>query len=140
MSQPASELQPEVSKTASDPLTRRQRALVLAMGLVFAAMPFFFIGDLQWNNYEIRDLQASGFFFSLGLLPGAIGIAYHMVTATTRRSTKVSGRSPAGLASSPAIRTRRQPATWRRCAPPASTTRRSLPSPCSWRYASPSPR
>lgn len=81
-----SAMPPEVSQAAADPLTTRHRALVLGLALVFVSMPFFFIGDLKLNNYEIRDLQASGFFFSLGLLPGAIGIAYHIVTATTRRS------------------------------------------------------
>lgn len=84
-----SETQPEVLQAAASPLTRRQRALVLAMALVFVSMPFFFIGDLTLNNYKINDLQASGFFFSLGLLPGAIGIAYHIVTATTRRSKEL---------------------------------------------------
>lgn len=81
-----SETQPVVSQGAANPLTRRQRALVIGMALVFVSMPFFFIGDLQLSGYRINDLQASGFFFSLGLLPGAIGISYHLVTATTRRS------------------------------------------------------
>ncbi len=60
--------------------------------------------------------------------------------ATTRRSTAQSGRSPAGPASSLAIRTRRRPPTSRCCAPPASPTRRSSPRPSSWRSASRSPR
>ncbi len=81
-----SEMPPEVSQVSAYTLSRRQRGLVIGLALLFVAMPFFFIGDLRLNNYEIRDLQASGFFFSLGLLPGAIGIAYHVVTATTRRS------------------------------------------------------
>lgn len=72
--------------TPTDPLSKRERAVVLGLALIFVMMPFFFIGDLKLNNYEIRDLQATGFFFSLGLLPGAIGIVYHIVTATTRRT------------------------------------------------------
>ena len=81
-----SETQPEVSEVATDPLTKRQRWIVLGVPAIIAAMPFFFIGDLRLNGYEMQDLQATGFFFSLGLLPGAIGIVYHIVTATTRRS------------------------------------------------------
>ncbi|MEA2463755.1 MAG: hypothetical protein QOJ98_1502 [Acidobacteriota bacterium] len=85
MSETLPEVRP-VAVAASDPLTRRQRWIVLGLSLIFALMPFFFIGDLRINDYEIRDLQATGFFFSLGLLPGAIGIVYHLVTATTSRS------------------------------------------------------
>lgn len=81
------QLAPEVTEPSStDPLTASQRRMVLILAGIFAALPFFFIGDLKIHNYEIRDLQASGFFFSLGLLPGAIGIVYHIVTATGRRS------------------------------------------------------
>ena len=69
-----------------DPLSKRQRRVVLGLAIVFVSMPFFFIGDLQLHDYKLRDLQASGFFFSLGLLPGAIGIVYHIVTGTTRRT------------------------------------------------------
>lgn len=86
-----SEITPVVSQGAvaserSGVLTRGQRTVVLGIAAIFAAMPFFFIGDLTINNYRMQDLQATGFFFSLGLLPGAIGIVYHIVTATTRRS------------------------------------------------------
>lgn len=82
-----SEIVPEVSQpVAVDPVTKRQRAVVLVLSILFASLPFFFIGDLSFHRYEIRDLQASGFFFSLGLLPGAIGVVYHIVTATARRS------------------------------------------------------
>lgn len=84
-----SEIAPEVSQPATpsfEPLTRRQRWIVIGLSLIFALMPFFFIGDLKLNNYEIKDLQATGFFFSLGLLPGVIGIVYHIVTGTTRRT------------------------------------------------------
>ena len=85
------EVAPEVSPRPaaaqpSEGLSRRQRTIVLSMAIIFAAMPFFFIGDLEFNDYKVHDLQASGFFFSLGLLPGAIGIVYHLVTGTTRRS------------------------------------------------------
>lgn len=77
----------EVSSTAeTDPLSPTQRRIVIGLGMIFVLMPFFFIADLEIHNYELRDLQASGFFFSLGLLPGAIGIVYHIVTATGRRS------------------------------------------------------
>ncbi|HEX2122578.1 MAG TPA: hypothetical protein VHL59_13140, partial [Thermoanaerobaculia bacterium] len=82
-----SELSPEVSTPQPiDPLTRRQRTVILALAVVFALMPFFFIGELKINHYELKDLQASGFFFSIGLLPGLIGIVYHIVTASTQRS------------------------------------------------------
>ena len=84
-----SEVAPEVSQPSAvpaDPLTRRQRTIVLTLAIVFAAMPFFFIGDLKIHDYELHDLQATGFFFSLGLLPGTIGIVYHIVTGTSRRT------------------------------------------------------
>lgn len=86
-----SEVTPEVSQPSvvienSDPLTPRQRWIVLGLSLLFASLPFFFIGDLGLSGYRVQDLQATSFFFSLGLLPGAIGIVYHLVTATTRRS------------------------------------------------------
>lgn len=87
MSDTAPEVRPaEAASAPSDPLTRRQRLLVLSLAIVFVLMPFFFIGELQLNDYRIADLQATGFFFSLGLLPGAIGLMYHIVIATTRRS------------------------------------------------------
>ena len=73
---------------AADPLEPSQRRIVLIVAVLFALIPLFFIGDLQFHNYELRDLQASGFFFSLGLLPGAIGIVYHIVSASTRRSRR----------------------------------------------------
>jgi hypothetical protein len=82
-----SEVAPEVSTEKQyDPLTRRQRWVVIGLASIYVSMPFFFIGDLQLHNYQLRDLQASGFFFSLGLLPGAIGVVYHIVTGSTRRS------------------------------------------------------
>ena len=66
-------------------LAPRQRFIVLVMSIVFAIMPFLFITRFEAYGYEINDLQATAFFFSLGLLPGAIGICFHIVTAATRR-------------------------------------------------------
>ena len=66
-------------------LTPRQRAVVLALSIGFAAVPFLFITTFQVGGYKLNDLQATAFFFSLGLLPGAIGIVFHIVTAATRR-------------------------------------------------------
>lgn len=66
-------------------LAPRQRFIVLAMSIVFAIMPFLFVIEFEAAGYKIDDLQATGFFFSLGLLPGAIGICFHIVTAATRR-------------------------------------------------------
>ncbi|HEX6160400.1 MAG TPA: hypothetical protein VF111_09570, partial [Thermoanaerobaculia bacterium] len=66
-------------------LAPRQRFIVLAMSIVFAVMPFLFVTEFQAGGYKINDLQATAFFFSLGLLPGAIGICFHIVTAATRR-------------------------------------------------------
>ena len=76
---------PAASAMSSSRLTPRQRGIVLAMSIIFAAMPFLFITQFEAGGYKINDLQATAFFFSLGLLPGAIGISFHIVTATTRR-------------------------------------------------------
>ncbi len=66
-------------------LSKSQRIIVLAMSLVFALMPFLFVITFEVGGYKVTDLQATAFFFSLGLLPGAIGISFHIVTAFTRR-------------------------------------------------------
>src|SRR5690349_15178199 len=52
-------------------LAPRQRFIVLAMSIVFAVMPFLFVTSFEAGGYKINDLQATAFFFSLGLLPGA---------------------------------------------------------------------
>lgn len=74
-----------VAPLFSGRLAPRQRFIVLAMSIVFAVMPFLFVTEFQAGGYKINDLQATAFFFSLGLLPGAIGICFHIVTAATRR-------------------------------------------------------
>jgi hypothetical protein len=63
-----------------------QKRLVLLLALVFAALPFLFIGDFTISSFHLSDLEASGFFFSLGILPGALGIVYHVLLANSRRS------------------------------------------------------
>ena len=66
-------------------LTPQQRTVVLALSIGFAAVPFLFITTFQVGGYRLNDLQSTAFFFSLSLLPGAIGICFHIVTAATRR-------------------------------------------------------
>ena len=66
-------------------LSPRLRAVVLALSIGFAAMPFLFITTFQIGGYRLNDLQGTAFFFSLALLPGLIGICFHIVTAATRR-------------------------------------------------------
>jgi len=68
------------------PLRNWQKHLVLLLAFVFAIVPFFFIGDLALQGVHLSDLDASGFFFSLGILPGALGIVYHVLMANARRS------------------------------------------------------
>jgi hypothetical protein len=75
-----------VATMASTSLSKGQKWLVLGLSLLFALLPFFFIGDLGFQGVHLSDLDASGFFFSLGLLPGSIGIVYHIVLASSRRS------------------------------------------------------
>jgi len=89
MSQPLSEttvVPPSPAYTvASSGLSPWQKRIVLLMAIVFASLPFVFIGDFEFSGYHLNDLDASGFFFSLGLLPGFIGIAYQVVHAASRR-------------------------------------------------------
>jgi hypothetical protein len=67
------------------PLSRGQKLTVLLFSVVFALIPFLFIAGLT-GGIRLNDLDASGFFLSLGLLPGLIGIVYHLLLARTRRS------------------------------------------------------
>lgn len=71
---------------AAASLSRWQKNVVLLLAAVFAAIPFFFIGDLTLSGMHLSDLDASAFFFSLGILPGALGICYHVLLANARRS------------------------------------------------------
>src|SRR5262245_17846426 len=66
-------------------LTPRQRGIVLALSICFAAVPFLFITTFQVGGYRLNDLQGTAFFFSLSLLPGVIGICFHIITAATCR-------------------------------------------------------
>ena len=84
---------PEVSAPAprriiQTALTNGQRRLVMLLAIIFASLPFFFIGDFEFQGMHLSDLDATGFFFSLGLLPGAIGIVYQIVTANARRAER----------------------------------------------------
>jgi MFS family permease len=66
-------------------LSPRLRFVVLGLSISFAAVPFLFITTFQIGGYRLNDLQGTAFFFSLGLLPGVIGICFHIVAAATRR-------------------------------------------------------
>jgi hypothetical protein len=66
-------------------LSPKLRAVVLTLSIGFAAMPFLFITTFQIGGYRLNDLQGTAFFFSLALLPGVIGICFHIVAAATRR-------------------------------------------------------
>jgi hypothetical protein len=66
-------------------LNPRQRTAVLALSIGFAAMPFLFITTFQVGGYRLNDLGGTAFFLSLALLPGVIGICFHIVSAATRR-------------------------------------------------------
>jgi hypothetical protein len=76
---------PTVGLMSLSRLSPRLRAVVLALSIGFAAMPFLFITTFQVGGYRLNDLQGTAFFFSLGLLPGVIGICFHIITAATRR-------------------------------------------------------
>ncbi|MEO8379354.1 MAG: hypothetical protein ABI779_06800 [Acidobacteriota bacterium] len=67
-------------------LSNTQKWLVLGLSLIFALLPLFFIGDLSLQGFRLSDLDASGFFLPLGLLPGLIGFVYHLFLANARRS------------------------------------------------------
>lgn len=76
---------PAVGPMTSSRLSPRQRAVVLALSIGFAAMPFLFITTFQIGGYRLNDLQGTAFFFSLALLPGVIGVCFHIVATATRR-------------------------------------------------------
>jgi hypothetical protein len=75
-----------VATLNSTMLTSGQKRFVLFLSLLFALLPLAYIGDLEMQGVHLSDLDASGFFFTLGVLPGAIGIIYHLLLATTRRA------------------------------------------------------
>src|ERR1051326_7360499 len=65
-------------------LTSRQRTVVLALSIGFAAIPFLFITTFQIGGYKLKDLQGTAFFFSLALLAGVIGVSSHTLSPPTR--------------------------------------------------------
>lgn len=67
-------------------LTKGQKTFVIVLSLLFAIFPLFFVGDIEIQGVHLSDLDATGFFFSLGVLPGAIAILYHLLLANTRRA------------------------------------------------------
>lgn len=67
-------------------LTNGQKRATLILALLFAFFPLVFIGDVTLKGVHLSDLDASGFFFSLGILPGAIAIIYHLLLANARRA------------------------------------------------------
>ena len=75
-----------VATLTTTSLTNGQKRFVLALSLLFALIPFVYVGDLEFNGVHLSDLDASGFFFPLGILPGAVGIIYHLLLANTRRA------------------------------------------------------
>src|SRR5262245_31292211 len=76
---------PALGSMSLSRLSPRLRAVVLALSISFAAMPFLFITTFQVGGYRLNDLQGTAFFLSLALLPGLIGICFHIITAATRR-------------------------------------------------------
>jgi len=85
MSAVSSSAFPAVGAMSFSRLTSRQRTVVLALSIGFAAIPFLFITTFQVGGYKLKDLQGTAFFFSLALLPGVIGVCFHIVAAATRR-------------------------------------------------------
>lgn len=75
-----------VATLTSSTLTAGQKRFVLFLSLLFAIFPLFYLGDIEVQGIHLSDLDASGFFFTLGVLPGAIGIIYHLLLANTRRA------------------------------------------------------
>jgi len=75
-----------VATMSTTPLTRSQKLFVLLLSLLFAIFPLSFAIDLEIQGVHLSDLDADGFFFSIGVLPGAIAILYHLLLANTRRA------------------------------------------------------
>lgn len=75
-----------VATLTTSTLTNGQKRFVLLLSLIFALLPLAYIGDLEFNGVHLSDLDASGFFLTLGILPGAVGIIYHLLLANTRRA------------------------------------------------------
>jgi hypothetical protein len=75
-----------VATLTSSTLTKGQKRFVLFLSLIFAILPFVYVGDFELRGVHLSDLDASGFFFTLGVLPGAVGIIYHLLLANTRRA------------------------------------------------------
>lgn len=86
MPETTSEAVAPVATMSSTSLTKGQKRVVIVLALLFALFPLFFIGDLNLRGVHLTDLDAAGFFFSLGVLPGAIAIVYTLLLANTRRA------------------------------------------------------
>ncbi len=86
MPEPPTETVAPVATLSATSLTNGQKRFVIFLSLLFAAFPLLFIGDVHVGTVRVTDLDASGFFFSLGVLPGAIAILYHLLLANTRRA------------------------------------------------------
>lgn len=71
---------------SSATLSKGQKTFVVFLAFLFSIFPLFFVGDIEINGVHLSDLDATGFFFSLGVLPGAIAILYHLLLANTRRA------------------------------------------------------
>ncbi len=87
MPEPTTDSVAPVATLTSSTLTAGQKRFVLLLSLIFAIFPLFYVGDLEMQGVHLlSDLDASSFFFTLGVLPGAIGIIYHLLLANTRRA------------------------------------------------------
>lgn len=75
-----------VAMMPSTTLTKGQKRIVILVAVLFAIFPLVFIGDLNLRGVHLSDLDAAAFFFSLGVLPGAIAVIYHLLLANTRRA------------------------------------------------------
>lgn len=86
MPEPSTDSVAPVATMPATSLSKGQKRFVIFLSLLFAAFPLTYIGDFQWAGVHLSDLDATGFFFSLGVLPGAIAILYHLLLANTRRA------------------------------------------------------
>jgi hypothetical protein len=75
-----------VATMTSTTLTKGQKRFTLVLSLLFAIFPLLYVTDIDVKGVHLSDLNATGFFFSLGVLPGAIAIIYHLLLATSRRA------------------------------------------------------